>query len=116
MQTDDWNLDTAENIKVIKLLVREKGAAVSLLEYLSSISDLKFFTHASEMRFGDTVYFRGVGKNVKAVIVPTKNLKSIPRKHRSDEWLYLAIYCHPNDRRFDEFSSYETVSAVQYNI
>ncbi len=116
MNSETWNLDTAEKIKVLKLLVHEQADKLSLLDYLSSISDLTFSTHASEMRYGETYYFRGTGKNVKAVIVPTITLSVLPRKYRKKHWFYVAIYCHPNDERFNTFPGFETVSAVQYDV
>ncbi len=113
---DTWNLDTADEIKVIKLLVHEPSNERSLPAYLSRISDLNFSTHASEMRYGDTYYFRGTGKNVRVTIVPTITLSALPRQYRKKDWFFVTIYCHPNDERFDKISGYEIVSASQYNI
>ena len=116
MQSDSWNLDTAEKIKVIKLLIHEKLDNVSIVDYLSGISDLMFSTHASEMRYGETYYFRGTGKNVKAILVPTLALSALPRKYRKNNWFFVQIYCHPDDARFDTFPNYEITSADQYNL
>ena len=116
MQSDSWNLDTAEEIKVIKLLIHEKPGDVPIIDYLRSVSDLVFSTHASEMRYGETHYFRGTGKNVIAIIVPTLTLSGLPRKYRKHNCFFVQIYCHPDDARFDIFPGYEITSANQYNL
>jgi hypothetical protein len=116
MQNDPWDMDTAQEIKVIKFLIYSQKDNLALVDYLSSISDLIFSTHTSEMRYNETYYFRGIGKNVKATIVPTITLSVIPRKYRKPHWFYVAIYCHPNDQRFDTFPGYETILATQYDL
>jgi len=116
MNNENWDLNTAEKVKIIKVLVYEESENLSLIVYLSSISDLAFSTHASEMRYGETFYFRGIGKNVKATIIPTITLTVLPRKYRKHNWFYVIIYCHPEDTRFDDFPGYITVTATQYNI
>lgn len=118
MQENNWNIDTAkaDETKVIKLLIYSEKDNMDIVNYLSSISDLTFSTHASEMRFGDTYYFRGSAKNLKVLIVPTINLSVIPRKYRKRNWFYVAINCHQNDHRFDNLGGYITVPADQYNL
>src|SRR5262245_37591897 len=112
MNNDIWDLDTAEKIKVIKVLVYNDTDKLSLVDYLSRISDIVFTTHASEVRYGETYYFRGIGKNVKATILPTTTLSAIPRLYRKKNWFYVQIYCHPNDIRFDAFPDYDTIPAT----
>jgi hypothetical protein len=116
VQNDNWNLDTAERIKVIKVLVYEESNKLSLVDYLSSISDLIFTTRASEMRYGETYYFRGTGKNIKVTIVPTIALSVLPRKYRKQQLFYVLVLCHPEDMRFDTFHGYRTISATQYDV
>jgi len=116
MSNDVWNIDTADELKEIKLLIRENPNQLPLKDYLSSISDLNFTVHASEMRYGETYYFRGKGTNVRAIILPTKTLSVIPRQYRKQEWFFVRIFCHPTDVRFDTFPNYHSVPAYQYNI
>jgi hypothetical protein len=116
MQNDNWDINTAEKIKVIKMLVYEEQNQLSLIDYMSGISDLIFTVHASEMRYGETHYYRGMGKNIKATILPTTTLSALPRKYRKREWFYVQIYCHPDDARFDVFLGYRTLPAGQYNV
>ena len=116
MQSDNWNLDTAEHVKIIKVLVYDDASEISVVGYLSGISDLIFTTRASEMRYGETYYFRGTGKNVKATIVPTITLSALPRKYRKPKWFYVLICCHPDDTRFDVFSGYKVIPAAEYEI
>lgn len=116
MTKEDWNLDTADNIKVIKLLIYQTPDKTPLTNYLSTISDLTFTVHASEMRYGETYYFRGDGKNVRAIVLPTITLSAIPRKYRKQNWFYVNIFCHPDDLRFDTFPGYDSIPANQYNV
>lgn len=116
MPNDSSSLDTVNNIKTIKLFIHETAEKLSLTEYLKSISDLTFSTHSSEMRYGETYYFRGNGTNIRALIVPTITLSKIPRQYRKQDWFYVKIYCLPDDMRFDTFPDYECAAAHQYNI
>ena len=115
MDNDAWDLDTAEDGKVIRVLLYEKSEA-SLLDYFSGIADVKFTIHASEMKFGETHYYRGNGKNIKMFIVPTITLYALPRKYRKPHWLYVAVFCHPKDTRFDVFTEFEVIDATRYDI
>ncbi len=116
MLITNWNFDTANNIKVIKVFIFQEPGKILITDYLCSISDISFKTHASEMRFGETTYLRGEGNNLRAVIVPTLTISSIPRKYRRQNWFYLNIYCHPEDTRFDEFPEFVCESANKYSI
>lgn len=116
MHNDNWDLNTAEKIKVIKMLVNEEQNQLPLVDYLSSNSDLIFTMYASEMRYGETYYYRGTGKNIKVTILPTTTLSALPRRYRKRGWLYVQIYCHPDDARFDVFPGYRTLPGEQYNV
>ena len=115
MNNKPWNLDTAEEVKVIKVLLYEKGEA-SLVDYFSGISNVKFTTRASEMRYGETYYYRGDGTNIRITIVPTITLSAVPRRYRKPHWFYVVICCHPNDIRFDAFPRFDIVDAIKYRL
>ncbi len=115
MDNEAWDIDKAEEIKEIRVLLSGKSEA-SLLDYFSGIADVKFTIHASEMKFGETHYYRGRGKNIKMFIVPTITLYALPRKCRKPHWLYAAVFCHPKDTRFDVFTGFEVIDATRYDI
>jgi hypothetical protein len=115
MNNKPWNIDTTEDIKVIKVLLYNKSEP-SLVDYFSSISDVKFTTRASELRYGDTYYYHGDGTNIRITIVPTITILALPRQHRRHNWFYVAIYCHPDDTRFDDFPGFDIINATQYHI
>lgn len=115
MDNEQWNLNTAKTIKVIKVLLYEKDGT-SIIDYFCSITDVKFTTRASEMRYGETHYYRGDGTNIKIMIVPTITLSAVPRRYRKHHWFYVFICCHPDDTKFDVFSGFDVVDANQYRI
>lgn len=116
MSDNSWNLDKADKIKAIKVLLHKNSEELAVISYLCSISDIIFSAHASEMRFGDAIYFRGTGKNIKATVVPTLTLSALPRRYRKPHWFYVQIYCHPDDTRFDVFPGFQIIDARQYRI
>lgn len=103
-------------IKVIKILVHKDLSTEPIAEYLRNRCGLKFAPRDSDLAYGGEEFLRGVGESVVVTIVPTQNLKGIPRKFRKPGWLYVKIVCTLDDSRFNDFPGYEIVQAGDYQV
>jgi len=104
----------SKEVKAITVFIRAPRGQRWILDYLGDFSDLRITQHESHVLYGGTSYYRIEGNHVKATVVSTQGIWSIPLRYQGKSWYYICLHCHPEDTRFDSFPGYEIAPASCY--